>query len=131
LDFSLIGLRFLNLKSDEFNQIISNAESKQLRIKNTVEEYLKENGDSDNMFALIPEDFTNSCSEEKFWMVINILLVIFPSSITLHYLIDIDKIDGDKIYTHSQSHFNFNPNWKEDFYDDYLQFDDDEVSSVN
>jgi len=129
IDFSCLNLRFLNAKSEEFQKIIADKEIKKDRTQNVIKTIIKTNGDSDKMQALIPIDFTKVVAEENYWFVRNILLLIFPSDITLHYLLHFQICDN-KINFKRYSSYSFSTTGYE-IYDNYLTYYENELDSIN
>lgn len=129
-DFSLLNLRFLNANSEEFQKIISDNDFGKNRTLNIIKEIIRENGNSDRIQALFPIDFSKKNSKENIFLVWNILLLIFPSDITLHYLLRF-QIFKDKVSYYGHTSYPFSPTGYKNLYDNYLQYYEREIESIN
>lgn len=130
LDFSSLNLHFFNLQNDEVEKKIKEVEVLAPRIENIFKDILKENGDSDKLQILLPIDFTKKVSENDIYFVRNILLLIFPSDITLHYLFNFE-LNKNKINYQSYVSFPFHSTGIDNMYDNYLVYYDGELESIN
>lgn len=130
LDFSSLNLKFINLKNDELKKKIEEVEVRAPRIEHIFKGILKENGDSDRLQALIPIDFNKKVSENDIYFVRNILLLIFPSDITIHYFFNFE-LNNNKINLQSHSSFPFRSTGVDNMFDNYLIYHERELKSIN
>lgn len=129
-DFSDLNLKFINLKNPDLKKTLNSLEIRENGVYNNILYILKENGDSDYMYALIPIDFSQEIDAQSFWTVRDILLLIFPSDITLHHLIDIDYVD-QKIHCPGYTSYKFFPTGFDNMFDEYLTYDSEKLEEIN
>ncbi len=127
-DFSIFNLKFLNINSKELEDILLKMDFQKDRIIKQIKEIQEENGNSDKMQVLLPIDFLKETKEVDFWSVRNILLLIYPSDITLHYLLRFEKKEDNIIYNGYTS-YEFHQTGNA--YDNYLCHYEREIESVN
>ncbi len=129
-DFSDLSLKFINLKNPDLKKTLNSLEVRENGAYNNIIHILKENGDSDYMYALIPIDFSQEIDAQSFWTVRDLLLLIFPSDITLHHLIDIDYVD-QKIHCPGYTSYIFSPTGSDNIFDEYLTYDSEKLEEIN
>lgn len=130
LDFSTLNLRFVKFDSKEFTEYLTTVEYfKGVLVRDIIEEFKINPYDIDRLQVLIPIDISQPVSQETIWLIRNILLIIFPSDITIIRIFSLQLIDK-KFHTSTTRAYNFNTTGQE-IYDNYLTLYDHEIESIN
>jgi hypothetical protein len=128
-DFSMLNLRFVAFRSEEFTKLIADHEYHKGQLTGMLESLEGEHLDLDRYQALVPIDFSIPVPPEALWQVRNILLIIFPSDITISRLIEF-QLFGDKLLLSSIETYPFTSTG-DGMFDNYLTYYDPEVENIN
>lgn len=129
LDFSMLNLRFVKFRSQEFDDLITDHQYHENQLTRLFADFDNQHLDIDRLQALVPIDFNNVVKPETLWLVRNILLIIFPSDITINRLIKLQLL-SDKVGLGVIESYSFNSTG-ESLYDNYLVHYEHEIESIN
>lgn len=128
-DFSQLNLRFVKFRSEEFTTLIKEVEFFEGQLTKFTAELEDQHLDLDRFQALVPIDFSQPVDKGNIWLVRNILLIIFPSDITVNTLVRLQLIDS-KVALGVIEGYNF-LSTGENIFGNYLVHYDHEIESVN
>lgn len=132
LDFSILNLQFMCIDSAAYLDILAKYDGLHGgRTKDAIDEIKEKFWDSENLYLLMPIDYTLVTKEEDYWFCIDILKLIFPSDLTVYSDISFQFLDDKHLYWGSIGTYRFNPSGEDDIHSYYLKFTPAYVDEIN
>ena len=132
-DFSKYNAKIQNVSDPKFKEFLDQYPSPFGIDHNwdVFQEYLDEVKGTENIYALFPINLTKQFSEDELYQCFNVLLLLFPSDLTINYIIDFQLIDNKQLSYSGHADYGFHSTGYEDYYENYTFVQENYLDEVN
>jgi hypothetical protein len=95
------------------------------------QEFLDEVKGTENIYALLPINLTKQFSEDDLYHCYSILLLLFPSDLTINYIVDFQLINNKQLSYSGHADYGFHSTGYENYYDNYTFVQENYLVEVN
>lgn len=132
IDFSSLNIQCLHIDSEKLLKIGEDAKYEDWE-NNTLEilnELKKDFWDSERLYVLLPIDFSKKFSVRDFYLCHEVLLLLFPSDLSIKSVIEFQLFDDKYLHWVASSDYDFISSGGSS-YDNYLYYHEDFLVEIN
>jgi len=94
-------------------------------------EITKDFWDKERIYVLLPIDFSKEFVENNFYLCYEVLLLLFPSDLTIKWIIEFQLFDDKYLHSTVASEYDFLPSGIDNSFENFLFYEEKNLNEIN
>lgn len=133
IDFTSLNITCYQIDSAEFKALCKTMTYKDWGnvIAEHLNEITKDFWDKERIYVLLPINFPKEFVENNFYLCYEVLLLLFPSDLSIKWIIEFQLFDDKYLYPTISSEYDFFPSGIDNSFENFLFYEEKNLNEIN